>query len=44
MFFDTVHVIKSIRNNLLNAKKFAFPEFSYGQGNIKLHCPQDYIG
>ena len=44
MFFDTVHLIKNIRNNLLNAKKFVFPEFSYNQGNIQLHCPQGYIG
>ena len=43
MFFDTVHLIKKIRNNLLNAKKFVFPEFSYNQGNIQLHCPQGYI-
>ena len=43
MFFDTVHLIKNIRNNLLNAKKFVFPEFSYNQGNIQLHCPQGYI-
>ena len=40
MFFDTVHLIKNIRNNLLNAKKFVFP---YNQGNIQLHCRQGYI-
>ena len=44
MFFDIVHLIKNIRNNLLNEKKFVFPEFSYNQGNIQLHCPQGYIG
>ena len=44
MFFDTVHLLKNIRNNLLNTKKFVFPEFSYNQGNIQLHCPQGYIG
>ena len=43
MFFDTVDLIKNIRNNLLNAKKFVFPEFSYNKGNIQLHCPQGYI-
>ena len=43
MFFDTVHLIKNIRNSLLNAKKFVFPDFSYNQGNIQLHCPQGYI-
>ena len=26
MFFDTVHLVKNIRNNLRNAKKFVFPE------------------
>ena len=41
MFFDTVHLIKNIQNNLLNAKKFVF--FSYNQGNIQLHYPQGYI-
>ena len=40
MFFE----VKNIRSNLLNAKKFVFPEFSYNQGNIQLHCPQGYIG
>ena len=43
MFFDTVHLVKSIRNNLINAKKFVFLDFSYNQGNIQLHCPQGYI-
>ena len=32
VFFDTVHLIKNIQNNLLNAKKFVFPEFSSNQG------------
>ena len=31
-------------NNLLNAKKFVFPEFSYNQGSIQLHCLKGYIG
>ena len=44
MFFVTVHLIKNIRNNLLNAKNIVFAEFSYNQGNIQLHCPQGYIG
>ena len=43
-FFDTVHLINNIRNNLLNTKKFVFPDFPYIQGNIQLHCPQGYIG
>ena len=43
MFFDTVHLIKNIRNNLLNGKKFVFPEFSFNQLNIPLHCSEGYI-
>ena len=27
VFFDTVHLIKNIQNNLLNAKKFVFLNF-----------------
>ena len=29
LFFDTVHLIKNIRNNLLNRKTFLFPEFHF---------------
>ena len=29
LFYDTVHVMKNIRNNLLNGKRFAFLEFIY---------------
>ena len=29
LFFDTVHLIKSIRNNLLNYRRFLFPSFSF---------------
>ena len=28
LFFDSVHLIKNIRNNLLNHKQFLFPAFS----------------
>ena len=31
--FDTVHLIKSIRNNLLNNKRFIFPEFTFEEFN-----------
>ena len=27
LFFDNVHLVKNIRNNLLNCKKFVFPAF-----------------
>ena len=29
LFFDTVHLMKNIRNNLLNRKRFLFPQFSF---------------
>ena len=29
LFFDTVHLIKNVRNNLLNKKRFMFPEFQF---------------
>ena len=29
LFFDTVHLMKNIRNNLLNRKRFLFPEFHF---------------
>ena len=31
MFFDSVHFLKNIRNNLLNAKRFLFPLFSFSE-------------
>ena len=31
--FDTVHLIKSIRNNLLNNKRFIFPAFTFEKFN-----------
>ena len=44
LFFDTVHIMKNIRNNLLNGKKFVFPEFVYNDGlHININCPADYI-
>ena len=29
LFFDMVHLIKNMRNNLLANKKFVFPKFSF---------------
>jgi hypothetical protein len=40
LFFDTVHLAKNIRNNLLNRKRFLFPEFSFGD----LHDDVKLIG
>ena len=43
LFFDSVHILKNIRNNLLNAKKFVFPEFDYENENMSIHFPAGYI-
>ena len=29
LFFDSVHLVKNIRNNLLNRKRFRFPTFNF---------------
>jgi len=29
LFFDNVHLLKNVRNNLLNSKKFVFPAFNF---------------
>ena len=29
LFYDSVHLLKNIRNNLLNARRFDFPSFSF---------------
>ena len=42
MFFDTVHLMKNIRNNLLNGKKYVFPEFSFYKFHKPLHCKAGY--
>ena len=44
LFYDTVHIMKNIRNNLLNWKEFLFPEFFYNNGlNIDMIFPADFI-
>ena len=43
LFFDTPHLIKNVRNNLVNAKRFVFPEFDYEKDGINIHCPAGYI-
>ena len=29
LFYDMVHIIKNVRNNLLHAEKFVFPSFQF---------------
>ena len=43
LFFDTVHLMKNVRNNLLNGKRYVFPQFDYEKDGIKIHCPAGYI-
>ena len=44
LFYYTVHLLKIIRNNLLNGKKFVFPEFMHNNYlHINIHCPAGYI-
>ena len=43
LFFDSVHLVKNLRNNLLNGKKFVFPSFDFDDGNISVNCPAGYI-
>ena len=38
-FFDSVHLLKNIRNNLLNAKSFSFPEFEFDVCGKKISAP-----
>ena len=43
LFFDTPHLIKNVRNNLVSAKRFVFPAFDYEKDGISIHCPAGYI-
>ena len=33
LFYDTVHLIKNVRNNLLSKKRLVFPQFSFFEFN-----------
>ena len=44
LFYDTVHIMKNIRNKLLTGKKFFFPEFTYNDGlNIDIYFPAGFV-
>ena len=44
LFYDTVHIMKNIRNNLLKGERFAFPEFIYNDGlNIDINFLGGFI-
>ena len=39
LFFDAVHLIKNVRNNLLATKRLIFPPFSFNGFQEKLDVP-----
>ena len=43
LFFDTPHLIKNVRNNLLNSRRFVFPQSDYEKDGIEIHCPAGYL-
>ena len=44
LFFDNVHLVKNIRNNLLNCKNFVFPSFSSSlNGQLLASSENGYI-
>ena len=43
LFYDNVHLIKNIRNNLFNAKKFVFPEISLNLRDEVVSSPAGFI-
>ena len=43
IFFDSVHLVKNIRNNLLNEKKFVFPEFNFTVCGLHISSSSGYI-
>ena len=42
-FFDTVHLLKNVRNNLLNSKQFAFPAFNFSINDSQCSSQNGYI-
>lgn len=43
LFFDIIHLVKNIRNNLLNRQKFVFPAFSFNMFRDTIEIPAGYI-
>ena len=43
MFFDSVHLVKNIRNNLLSRKEIVFSSFSFNtSAKISINCDGCY--
>ena len=43
VWYDPVHLLKNIRNNLLNRKKFVFPAFDFELNDVNIACEAGYI-
>ena len=43
LFFDNVHLMKNVRNNLFNAKKFVFPSFTFNVQGVVINSLDGYI-
>ena len=43
LFFDMVHLVKNIRNNLLNNKTFVFPSFEFNLFNDCIKVPGGFV-
>ena len=43
LFYDSVHLLKNIRNNLLNGRRFNFPAFSFNGFYDDINVPQGNI-
>ena len=42
-FYDSVHLVKNVRNNLLNSKRFIFPSFDFNKFYDGIHVPSGEI-
>ena len=43
LFFDSTHLVKNCRNNLLLKKKFVFPAFSFDQFEKAINLPHGFL-
>ena len=43
LLFDIIHLIKNVRNNLLNKKKFVFPKFSFNHFEDPIEVDDGYV-
>ena len=43
LIYDTVHLVKNIRNNLLASRFFQIPEFSCIANEISMHVPAGFV-